>query len=303
MKKFKIGNGIAVTWRVDMKSASGNTELEKDSLKVYLKCDYRVYQIESFSLEDNVIAFIFPASEQQYTGVYSVILIEEKDGRRTICEDDAFELVSHTPLERGAQTSPDDDGDHLVELVTNVLTIRSVASDAALYARVVALESETGSLRSDVTDIQAYVTANSHTSAYNEDYLEVSDFSTCDCVMGLTGSERGAAVIRMLNLWLDNVKFDLSTQQKYMGRCKLHADGVDIECYNFVKDWASCAGSQMVFGSVDLSDEGRVVIRGTFRTLVREYSDGAWGEWEQYGSDFEEITPEKVEEIWNSVSV
>lgn len=299
MERIKIGNGIAVTWRIDMRSAAGQTELEKGSLSLYLRCDYMAYAISDFSLQDNVISFIFPAALQQYTGVYSIILIEDSDGTRRVCEDEAFELVSHTPLERGAQTSPDAYGNYPVELETNVLTVRSVANDAALYARVVALETAAGSLRSDVTDIQAYVTANSHSSAYDEDYLEVTDFAACDCVKELTGSERGAAVIGMLNVWLDNVKFELSTQQKYMGRCKLHADGVDIECYNFVKDWASNAGSQMVFGSVDLSDEGKVIIRGTFRILVREYSGGAWGRWEQYGTDFEEITPEQVDEIWD----
>ena len=59
---------------------------------------------------------------------------------RNICEPHAFALVSHSTEEAGDTEKYDKDGNYIVKLSSNVLTVKGVSSDAAIYARVVTLE-------------------------------------------------------------------------------------------------------------------------------------------------------------------
>lgn len=136
MDKIKINNNIAITWRVNMSSASGEGSLQKDKLTLRLNHARGVKTIESFSLEGNVISFVFSGGEQVHTGTYSLTLIDASDGLRSITVDNAFALVRTSNEESVVAT----DGDYPVSLTSDVLTVKSVANDAALYARVVALE-------------------------------------------------------------------------------------------------------------------------------------------------------------------
>lgn len=313
MEKIKIGNSIAVTWKITMASAAGEQYLDKEQMKLYLRNDYEVKEITTFSLEDNVVCFVFDKDSQKYTGVYTLVLFDLKDGKRAICEDNAFELVVHSSLEKNSYIVPDEKGNYPVLLRSNVLTVKSVANDAALYARLVALEEKATSLEAKdtaikeeldgyVTLLKTFIANNSHTDAFKEDYLEVADFAKCCCVEGLTGTERYQTVMQMLNKWLGNIKFNEKTDQIYMGRCKLHVDGADIENYNFVTEWAAHKGVQMVFGPVDTDDDGNIIVVDTFKILCRKYANGEWTAWKEYGGlDLEEITPEEIDAMWEEI--
>lgn len=140
MNKIKIGNSVAVTWRVNLTSAKGSNTLRKDKVRLYVKNTYEVKEISTFSIEDNVVSFIYDGKDQTYTGTYDLILKDEDEGTRYIEMENAFALVLHTPEERGQIASKDSSGNYIVELTEDALTIKDVDEDAAVYARLVAVE-------------------------------------------------------------------------------------------------------------------------------------------------------------------
>lgn len=142
MEKIKIGNDIAITWKIDVYSAAGYGALDKESVKVYVKNEYDTLEIVDFSLEDNVVSFIFKAEMQNRIGIYELELVDNMDGTMNICKPRAFALVSHSTEETGNINKYDKNGNFMVNCVSNVLVVKGVSSDAAIYARVVALEKQ-----------------------------------------------------------------------------------------------------------------------------------------------------------------
>ena len=140
MEKIKIGNDIAITWKLYVYSAAGLGTLDKSQIRIFVKNEYDTLEIVDFSLEDNVVSFIFKAEMQTRIGIYELELTDRTEGVRNICEPNAFALVSHSTEEAGDTEKNDKDGNYIVKLSSNVLTVKGVSSDAAIYARIVALE-------------------------------------------------------------------------------------------------------------------------------------------------------------------
>lgn len=123
---------------------------------------------------------------------------------------------------------------------------------------------------------------DNHDSAYHCSYLAVPDFALDDSVSQLTGQARYEAVKNLGNAWFDEITFNVETDPKYIGRCKLFWDGVNIECYNYVCSWAEQTGVQQLTGSVKIGDDGRVDMSNTHSILYRTYENGEWSEWHSY---------------------
>lgn len=150
MEKIKIGNDIAITWKLYVYSAAGLGTLDKSQIRIFVKNEYDTLEIVDFSLEDNVVSFIFKAEMQNRIGIYELELTDRTEGVRNICEPHAFALVSHSTEEAGDTEKYDKDGNYIVKLSSNVLTVKGVSSDAAIYARVVSLEGRVADLENKV---------------------------------------------------------------------------------------------------------------------------------------------------------
>lgn len=140
MDKIRIGNDVSITWKVAMSSAKGSNSLVKEKLSLYLKNEYELRQITTFSLEDNVICFIYKGEDQKYTGAYTLMLKDEDAGTRWLILENAFGIVLHAIEENGEILPKDENGNYVVKLSGDALTIKDVNEDSGVYARLVAIE-------------------------------------------------------------------------------------------------------------------------------------------------------------------
>lgn len=124
-----------------------------------------------------------------------------------------------------------------------------------------------------------------HDSAYNNDYLAVPDFASDKSIASLTGQERFNAISALMNTWLDNIAFNVETDSKYMGRCKLFCDGMNIECYNYICSWESHTGVQQLTGAVHINSSGKVESATMQNTLFRTHKNDVWSPWQSYEAE------------------
>ncbi len=142
MNKIQIGNSVAVTWNVDLSSAKGKNTLTVDKTELYLRSAYEIKKIESYTINDNVVCFIFASDTQKYTGTYDLVLKDTEAGTRYITKTNAFALVLHEVEERGAINGKDSNGNYVVELADKAVTIKDIDEDAGIYVRVAAIEAK-----------------------------------------------------------------------------------------------------------------------------------------------------------------
>ena len=142
MNKIQIGNSVAVTWKVDLSSAKGKNTLTKDKTELYLRNAYEIKEIDNYTINDNVVCFIFAADSQKYTGTYDLVLKDAEAGTRYITKTNAFALVLHEIEERGAINGKDSSGNYVVELADKAVTIKDIDEDAGIYVRVAAIEAK-----------------------------------------------------------------------------------------------------------------------------------------------------------------
>lgn len=142
MNKIQIGNSVAVTWNIDLSSAKGKNTLTKETTELYLRNAYEVKKIDNYTINDNVVCFIFAADTQKYTGTYDLVLKDTEAGTRYISNPNAFALVLHAIEERGAINGKDSSGNYVVELKDSAVTIKDIDEDAGIYVRVAAIEAK-----------------------------------------------------------------------------------------------------------------------------------------------------------------
>lgn len=92
------------------------------------------------------------------------------------------------------------------------------------------------------------------------------------------------------NNYLDNNIFvDTSTLQKHLGRCRATINGINVEIQNFVLNYEQMKGSQVVSGSVKITDNGRIGINPDvadipYRIITRGVSAGDKAQWKYFVS-------------------
>lgn len=100
MEKIRKGNDIKVQWAIY--AGTGINEAPYDltgkNLSLYLKNQFGRTEVYDFTTEKHVLSFMFWGKNQQNTGVYSIMLVENegREGMHTVDECDAFQLVSHS---------------------------------------------------------------------------------------------------------------------------------------------------------------------------------------------------------------
>ena len=93
MESIRIGNDINIEWTI---LRDGKPEpLEGKNLSVFMISGYRKMGVEDFHIRDNIITFTFLGKDQEYNGVYTLTLVENKgqEGMYTVDACDAFRIV------------------------------------------------------------------------------------------------------------------------------------------------------------------------------------------------------------------
>lgn len=93
MESIRIGNDINIEWSI---FRNGDPEkLEGKDLRVVMTNGYRKIEVKDLHFRDNVIRFTYLGKDQDYNGVYTLTLIENKgkEGMYTIDACDAFRLI------------------------------------------------------------------------------------------------------------------------------------------------------------------------------------------------------------------
>lgn len=93
MESIRIGNDINIEWSI---LRNGDPEkLEGKDLRVVMTNGYRKIEVKDLHFRDNVIRFTYLGKDQDYNGVYTLTLIENKgkEGMYTVDACDAFRLI------------------------------------------------------------------------------------------------------------------------------------------------------------------------------------------------------------------
>lgn len=99
MERIRIGNDIAISWALF--ENNGATHLiNAGGASVSLNCGGYTYLVPSFSVQGNVVSFIFPAEDQVKTGKYKIVLTERNESGLVSSYDvrDAFVLVPENEM-------------------------------------------------------------------------------------------------------------------------------------------------------------------------------------------------------------
>lgn len=93
MEAIRIGNDINIEWTIfrDGKPES----LDGKNISVFMTNGYRKMEVKDLHFRDNVIRFTYLGKDQDYNGVYTLTLIENKgkEGMYTVDACDAFRLI------------------------------------------------------------------------------------------------------------------------------------------------------------------------------------------------------------------
>lgn len=93
MEAIRIGNDINIEWSI-LRNGDPET-LEGKDLRVVMTNGYRKMEVKDLHFRDNVIRFTYLGKDQDYNGVYTLTLIENKgkEGMYTVDACDAFRLI------------------------------------------------------------------------------------------------------------------------------------------------------------------------------------------------------------------
>lgn len=93
MEAIRIGNDINIEWTIfrDGKPES----LDGKNISVFMTNGYKKMAVKDLHFRDNVIRFTYLGKDQDYNGVYTLTLIENKgkEGMYTVDACDAFRLI------------------------------------------------------------------------------------------------------------------------------------------------------------------------------------------------------------------
>ena len=93
MEAIRIGNDINIEWTIfrDGKPES----LDGKNISVFMTNGYKKMAVKDLHFRDNVIRFTYLGKDQEYNGVYTLTLIENKgkEGMYTVDACDAFRLI------------------------------------------------------------------------------------------------------------------------------------------------------------------------------------------------------------------
>lgn len=121
MERIRIGNNIAISWAIyDLNGRIHS--FDGKNVGLFMSCCGIKKAVSNFTIQRNVVSWVFLGTEQWKVGVYKLILVEtdELSGSQCIDVSDAFQIVSESSFER-------ETGE-----VTKNVSVRSVITHANL---------------------------------------------------------------------------------------------------------------------------------------------------------------------------
>lgn len=128
IQRFRIGNNLSINWL--LYEDDGNIHnLEGKTLELYMTCGGYKYPVTDYTLTENALAWVFPASLQTKTGYYDLVLYERDPARGLYSYDvaKAFCLEPKNAL-KNIQTIVDEDATIQVRSVLTYAHITNLAS-------------------------------------------------------------------------------------------------------------------------------------------------------------------------------
>ena len=126
MERIRLGNNIAISWA--LYDLNGRVHsLDGKDIQLYMSCGGLKQAVTDYTIQGNVVSWVFLGTEQKKVGLYKLILVETDalSGAQCIDVAEAFRLVSetHSAVETGE--------------VTKNVSVRSVLT----YSNLVGVES------------------------------------------------------------------------------------------------------------------------------------------------------------------
>lgn len=126
MERIRLGNNIAISWALYDLNGKLHS-LEGKDIQLYVSCGGLKQAVTDYTIQGNVVSWVFLGTEQKKVGLYKLILVETDSLSGAQCIDvaEAFRLVSETlsAVETGE--------------VTKNVSVRSVLT----YSNLVGVES------------------------------------------------------------------------------------------------------------------------------------------------------------------
>ena len=126
MERIRLGNNIAISWALyDLNGRLHS--LDGKSVQLYMSCGGLKQAVTDYTIQENVVSWVFLGTDQKKVGLYKLILVEtdELSGSQVVDVAEAFRIVSETVS--AAETGE----------VTHNVSVRSVLT----YANLVGVES------------------------------------------------------------------------------------------------------------------------------------------------------------------
>lgn len=129
MKRIRIGNDISIAWAIMAKDGRP-FELNKKGVSLYLKNYVRKEKLHDFSIEGNVITWVFYGKEQKNTGTYSLELVLNEDAKHMVTTDvcDFVQLVACSCKEGG-----EDNVGVITESIELTSVLENISTGGGLY--------------------------------------------------------------------------------------------------------------------------------------------------------------------------
>ena len=185
MNKQRIGKDFAVVWKIFFKTADGRKPyvLDAENIILRLVAPDKKSDVHEFTVDENVVTWIYRGRDQKILGVYSLELVQRDgaNGMITIDTCKAFELVAHT-----CEETDNENGD----VVIDSIEFDSEVTLAPLgYAGAVEVDDQ-------MSDDSENPVQNKVVKAYVDDAVAGKQDTISDLDTIRSGAEKGATALQ-----------------------------------------------------------------------------------------------------------
>ena len=106
--------------------------------------------------------------------------------------------------------------------------------------------------------------------------VKITDFANG---VTTTGTDRVTEVLKNMNTWLNGVTF--TTDTKFIGHCRVSADGRNGDVHNYIFSYENKFGVQVLSGGFGIKADGTIEYYNGYKSLRRICYGGIWGEWSE----------------------
>ena len=127
MERIRIGNNIAISWALYELNGKVHS-LEGKNIQLFVATGGLKEPVFNYTIQGNVISWVFLGTDQHKTGVYKLILVEtdELSGAQAIDVAEAFQLVGENVTVAEAVTNPTNVSVRSVLTYSNLVGVDSV---------------------------------------------------------------------------------------------------------------------------------------------------------------------------------